>query len=59
MISTCCSKHVEARNKHIEKECVKLVIDQNVSVALTMVTIDLKQDVEFYFLPNIPHESLT
>ena len=26
MMSTCCSKHVEARNKYIEKECVKLVI---------------------------------
>jgi hypothetical protein len=29
MMSTCCSKHVEAWNKYIEKECVKLVIKQN------------------------------
>ena len=29
MMSACCSKHVEARNKHIEKECIKLVINQN------------------------------
>jgi hypothetical protein len=29
MMSTCCSKHVEAWNKYIKKECVKLVIDQN------------------------------
>jgi hypothetical protein len=28
MMSTCCSKHVEAWNKYIKKECVKLVIDQ-------------------------------
>ena len=29
MMSTCCSKHVEAWNKHTEKECIKLVINQN------------------------------
>jgi hypothetical protein len=29
MTSTCCSKHVEAWNKYIEKECFKLVINQN------------------------------
>ena len=29
MMSTCCSKHVEAWNKHVEKECIKLVINQN------------------------------
>jgi hypothetical protein len=29
MMSTCCSKHVEAWNKYIEKECVKLDINQN------------------------------
>jgi hypothetical protein len=29
MMSTCCLKHAEARNKYIEKECVKLVINQN------------------------------
>ena len=29
MMSTCCSEHVEARNKHIEKECIKFVINQN------------------------------
>ena len=31
MMSTCCSKHVEAWNKHIEKECNKLVIIQNLN----------------------------
>jgi hypothetical protein len=29
MMNTCCSKHVEAWNKYIKKECVKLVINQN------------------------------
>jgi hypothetical protein len=29
IMSTCCSKHVEAWNKYIDKECVKLVINQN------------------------------
>jgi hypothetical protein len=29
MMSTCCSKHVGGWNKYIEKECVKLVINQN------------------------------
>jgi hypothetical protein len=29
MMSTCCSKHVEAWNKYIKKECVKLVLTQN------------------------------
>jgi hypothetical protein len=29
MMSTCCSKHVEAWDKYIEKECVKLDINQN------------------------------
>jgi hypothetical protein len=29
MMSTCCLKHVQAWNKCIEKECVKLVINQN------------------------------
>jgi Fe-S cluster biosynthesis and repair protein YggX len=29
MMSTCCSKHVEAWNKYIKKQCVKLVINQN------------------------------
>jgi hypothetical protein len=29
MMSTCCSKHVEAWNKYIKKECVKLAINQN------------------------------
>jgi hypothetical protein len=28
MMSTCCSKHVEAYNKYIKKECIKLVITQ-------------------------------
>jgi hypothetical protein len=27
-MNTCCSKHVEAWNKYIKKECVKLVINQ-------------------------------
>jgi hypothetical protein len=29
MMSTCCSKHVQVWNKYSEKECVKLVINQN------------------------------
>ena len=29
MMSACCSKHVEAWNEHIEKECIKLVIIPN------------------------------
>jgi hypothetical protein len=29
MMSTCCSKHVQAWNKYIQKVCVKLVINQN------------------------------
>ena len=29
MMRTYCSKYVEAWNKHIEKECIKLVIIQN------------------------------
>jgi hypothetical protein len=29
MMSTCYSKHVEAWNKYIEKECVKLAVNQN------------------------------
>jgi hypothetical protein len=29
MMSTCCSKYVEAWNKYIEKVCVKMVINQN------------------------------
>jgi hypothetical protein len=29
MMSTCCLKHVEAWNKYIKKEGVKLVINQN------------------------------
>jgi hypothetical protein len=29
MMNTCCSKHVEAWNKYIKKECVKLVINRN------------------------------
>jgi hypothetical protein len=29
MMNTCCSKHVEAWNKYIKKEWVKLVINQN------------------------------
>jgi hypothetical protein len=29
MMSTCCSNHVEAKNKYTKKECIKLVITQN------------------------------
>jgi hypothetical protein len=29
MMSTWCFKHVQAWNKYIKKECVKLVISQN------------------------------
>jgi hypothetical protein len=34
MMSTCCSKHVEAWNKYIKKECVNLVINQNDNLPL-------------------------
>ena len=36
MMSTCCSKHVEAWNKHTDKECVKLVINQNNQKCMTL-----------------------
>jgi hypothetical protein len=29
MMSTCCSKHMEAWNEYIKKDCIKLVINQN------------------------------
>jgi hypothetical protein len=34
MMSTCCLKHVEAWNKYIKKECVKLVINQNDNIGV-------------------------
>jgi hypothetical protein len=37
MMSTCCSKHVEAWNKYIKKECVKLVINQSEEVSVFVV----------------------
>jgi hypothetical protein len=41
MMSTCCLKHAEAWNKYIEKECVKLVINQN------YVEMDSQQNIKF------------
>jgi hypothetical protein len=37
MMSTCCSKHVEAWNKYIKKECVKLVINQNYQTFIRLI----------------------
>jgi hypothetical protein len=40
MMSTCCSKHVEAWNKYIKKERVKLVINQkyrSLKIFLTLI----------------------
>ena len=45
MMSTFCSKHVEAWNKHIEKECIKLVINQN------YVEMHGQQNIKFLVLP--------
>jgi hypothetical protein len=42
MMSTCCSKHVEACIKYIKKECVKLVINQN------YVKMHGQQDIKKY-----------
>ena len=42
MMSTCCSKHVEAWNKHIEKECINLVIIQNYFEMHSQQNIKLK-----------------
>jgi hypothetical protein len=42
MMSTCCSKHVEAWNKYIKKECVKLVINKN------YVKMHGQQNIKFY-----------
>jgi hypothetical protein len=43
MTNTCCSKHVEAWNKHIEKKCVKFVINKN------YVELHGQQNIKFYF----------
>jgi hypothetical protein len=43
MMSTCCSKHVEAWNKYIERECVKLVINQN------YVKMHGQQNIKFFY----------
>jgi hypothetical protein len=44
MMSTYCSKHVEAWNKHIKKECVKLVINQNLKYNFIICDNISKQD---------------
>jgi hypothetical protein len=46
MMSTCCSKHVEAWNKYINKECDKLVINQNCVVSLGVNDCDESVQVE-------------
>jgi hypothetical protein len=45
MMSTRCSKHVEAWNKYIKKECVKLVINQN------YVKMHGQQNMSTFFVP--------
>jgi hypothetical protein len=45
MMSTCCSKRVEAWNKYIKKECVKLVINQNQKKILNF-KLDLLQIIK-------------
>jgi uncharacterized protein with gpF-like domain len=50
MMSTRCSKHVEAWNKYIKKECVKLVINQN------YVKMHGQQNIKnkfYFFLENL------
>ena len=58
MISPCCSKHVEAWNKHIDKENVKLVINQNyiemhgqqnIKIQFMVLALPVKKVLETYF----------
>ena len=49
MMSTCCSKHVEAWNKHTEEECIKLVIIQNYLQLLVFVQYGINVETEFQF----------
>jgi hypothetical protein len=49
IMSTCCSKHVEAWNKYIKKECVKLVINQKWYLSIFLksaqkIQVSLKSD---------------
>jgi hypothetical protein len=44
MMITCCSKHVEAWNKYIKKQCVKLGINQN------YVKMHGQQNIKLYTL---------
>ena len=44
MMSTCCPKHVEAWNKHIEKERIKLVINKN------YVEMHGQQNIKFWLI---------
>jgi hypothetical protein len=44
MMSTCCSKHVEAYNKYIKKEFIKLVITQNRIKMHSQQNIKIEQD---------------
>jgi hypothetical protein len=50
MMSTRCSKHVEAWNKYIKKECVKLVINQNYLKMHGQQNIKKKNN--YHFLPH-------
>jgi hypothetical protein len=47
MMSTCCSKHIEAWNKYIKKKCVKLVINQN------YVKMHGQQNIKNWLSPHI------
>jgi hypothetical protein len=57
MMSTCCSKHVEAWNKHIKKEYVKLVINQNYVKMHGQQNIKIqhafRNKIEVKLLPNL------
>ena len=55
LMSTCCSKHVQAWNKYIEKGCVKLVINQNYNhiqfiVTNSFILIIKNLDITFFHL---------
>jgi hypothetical protein len=42
-----CSKHVQAWNKYTEKECVKLIINQN------YVEMHGQQNIKFYGIVDV------
>jgi hypothetical protein len=53
MMRTCCSKHAEAWNKYIKKECVKLVINQN------YVEMHGQQNMKYFRLLRVHFPALT